>query len=125
MATAINKSKAGAAAGSTDDQKEAYIRKPFTIIASSTEADIILETDLQYWLQHNVVDASLSANTEIVYFSTASNVVATSAAGDGKFLLLPDHPVPIGPGINRVYYKTASGSVSVSILPTEHARGQF
>lgn len=124
MATAIDKSPDGA--GSTvQDTVEAYIRKPFTILAGSTEADILLATDLQYWLQHNVLDGSAAASTAPVFIGTSATITATDAAGDNKFVLLPDHPIPVGPGISRLYYKTAAANVSISILPSEHARGMY
>ncbi len=123
MATAINKSAAGAGVGASQDTIEAHIRKPFTVIAGSTEADVILAPDLQYWIQHNVLDGSAAASTAPVFIGTSATITATDAAGDNKLVLLPDHPQLIGPGISRIYYKTASANVSMSFNPSPRWMG--
>lgn len=122
MALLRDKSRAGA--GSTDKTAQAlYIRKPFIILSGSTEGHVLVDPDTQYWLQHNVLDGAAAATTVPVYVGIAESITASDAAGDNKFALLPDHPVFVGPGLSAFYVKSAS-NVSVSVLPTERARGQ-
>ena len=98
--------------------------EPFAIIeATNTEGSVTLEWTRWYRLVHNGVNTSGTADTATIFLSDAATVVTTFAAGSGHAALMDGQETVVGPGLNTLYFKTASGSPTFTIYQGSRLHG--
>lgn len=85
------------------------------LAAGTSEQSITLDPQREYSLGHNGVDSAGSADTNTIFLSLGSAVVASYAAGEDKFPLLSGSSVIVGPGVSVIRFKTASGAPTFRI----------
>ena len=95
---------------------------PAIIEAAAGERSIALPAGCSFDLYHLGVDVADVESTSPIFFSDATGVAASYAAGARKWVLQPGVPLPIRAGIGTLYFKAATGSPTFQIVPWARSR---
>lgn len=101
---------------------------PAVVVAGTGESTITLSKDRRYRLKHLGLDADGStAGTEAIFLRVGTDTVETNlnAATDKAALINNHEPIEIGPGVTKLYAKTAAGAPTFSIMPLPPVFGQY
>lgn len=88
---------------------------PYTVAASGTEHHVILDGNL-YSVVNSALDASLAASAGPVFLSREASITADGTNGE-KVLLPSGYAFDVPREWRALYFKTASGTRLLSILP--------
>lgn len=92
--------------------------KPATLIATSgSPFTVLLNASRSYTLNHDGENDYGQTDTNTIYLSVSGNVVTDFAPDDAKLKLKDGKPLTIGPGVDRITFRTSAGSPTFSVIP--------
>lgn len=90
--------------------------KPCVLKATTSQQSISMNPDLEYLLQHTGKDASNNASTVEIYLAFDGTVDADASEGADKAILMNQQPMPIGPGLDILKYRS-SAEACFNVIP--------
>lgn len=94
---------------------------PAVLEATTTGQSVDLQPGRIYTLVHNGYTTGGSASTSPIFCSFDSEPAADLAAEEHKFPLFTNRSIRIGPGVSTLYFKTAIGAPTFTVMPrVEH-----
>lgn len=94
--------------------------------ATTTQQEILLQSDREYTLRHLGQDTGGSPATEAIYVGLNSSTSdADNSEGASKIVLKNGSDETFGPGVTQIAFKTSSGSPTFAISPWPRRFGKF